>query len=125
MLEAAVSPVQSLTVELASHDLRQIYGGKALLQLEGAVRRLAIATKQHLAEVAKAARAERRRGRRPDKLPRKLAEDLVKMLTQYAGKRPGISRRGPMVRLVKAALHFLGEDQREDATIYDWMLKRS
>ena len=30
-----------------------------------------------------------------------------------------------MVRLVKAALDFLGEDEREDATIYDWMLKRS
>ena len=65
MLEAAVSPVQSLTVELASDDLRQLYGGKALLQLEGEVRRLAIATKQHLAEITKAARAETATGATP------------------------------------------------------------
>jgi hypothetical protein len=125
MLEAAVSPVQSITVELASNDLRQLYGGKALLQLEGEVRRLATATKQHLAEVTKAARAETRRGRRPDILPRKLVEDLAKMLTQYAEKRPGISRRGPMVRLVTAVLDFLGEEERKEDTIYDWMLENS
>jgi hypothetical protein len=124
LLEAAVSPVQSTTVELASDDLRRVYGGMALVQLEGEVRRLATATKQHLAETTEEIRAEMRRGRRPDKYPRKLAEDLVEMLTQYAGKRPGISRGGPMVRLVKAALDFLGEKQREDATIYDWMLRK-
>jgi len=124
LLEAAISPIPSTTVELASHDLRELYGGMALVQLEGEVRRLSTATKHHLAEIAEAARAETRRGRRPDKRPRELAEDLVKMLTQYAERRPGISRRGPMVRLVKAALEFLGEEEREDATIYDWMLKK-
>jgi hypothetical protein len=125
LLEAAVSPVQSTTVELASDDLRNLYGGMALLQLEGEVRRLATATKQHLAEITEAVRAETRRGRRPDKLPRKLAEDLVKMLTQYAERRPGISRRGPMVRLVKAALDYLDEEERKEDTIYDWMLKKT
>jgi hypothetical protein len=125
LLEAAVSPVQSTTVELASDDLRRVYGGMPLVQLEGQVRRLATATKQHLAETTEEIRAEMRRGRRPDKLPRKLAEDLVKMLTQYAERRPGISRRGPMVRLVKAALDFLGEKERKEDTIYDWMLKKT
>jgi hypothetical protein len=102
----------------------ELYGGKALYHLEGEVRRLATVTAQHLAEITKAKRADTRRGRRPDKLPRELAEELMKILTQYAGKRPGISRHGPMVRLVKAALDFLGEQEREDATIYDWMLKK-
>jgi hypothetical protein len=124
LLDAALSPVQSVTVELASDDLRELYGGRALLHLEVEVRRLATVTRQHLA-VTKAERAVTRRGRPPDKLPRELAEELIKMLTQYAGKRPGISRRGPMVRLVKAALDFLGEEEREDATIYDWMLKKT
>jgi hypothetical protein len=125
LLEAAISPVQSTTVELASDDLRKLYGGMALVHLEGEVTRLATVTRQHLVGIKKEERAETRRGRRPDKLPRELAEDLMKMITQYAGRRPGISRRGPMVRLVKAALDFLGEKQREDATIYDWMLKKS
>jgi AcrR family transcriptional regulator len=124
LLEAALSPVPSVTVELASDTLRQLYGGKALLHLEDEVRRLATVTRQHLAEVTEALRAERRRGRRPDKLPRKLAEELVEILTEHAGRRPGISRRGPMVRLVKAVLDFLGEEERKDATIYDWMLKK-
>jgi hypothetical protein len=125
LLEAATPPVHSsLTVELASDDLKELYGGKALYHLEGEVTRLATVTRQHLAELTKAKRADTRRGRRPDKLPRELAEELMKMLTQYAGRRPGISRRGPMVRLVKAALDFLGEEDREDATIYDWMLKK-
>jgi AcrR family transcriptional regulator len=124
LLEAALSSVPSPTVELASDNLVELYGGKALHHLEGEVRRLATVTRQHLAEITKAERAETRRGRRPDKLPRELAEELMKMVTQYAGRRPGISRRGPMVRLVKAALDFLGEKERKDGTIYDWMLKK-
>jgi hypothetical protein len=122
--EMVLSPDPSPSCEMACRDLVELFGGKALFHLEGEVMRLATVTKQHLAEMTEAAKAEKRRGRRPDKYPRKLAEDLVEMLTQYAGKRPGISRGGPMVRLVKAALDFLGEKQREDATIYDWMLKK-
>jgi hypothetical protein len=125
LLDITLSPVPSPTVELAVYDLVEIYGGKALHHLEGEARRLATVTRQHLTEVTKAIRAETRRGRRPDTLPRKLAEDLVKMLTQYAERRPGISRRGPMVRLVKAALDFLGEEERKEDTIYDWMLKKT
>ena len=30
-----------------------------------------------------------------------------------------------MVRLVKAALDFLGEEERKEDTIYDWMLKKA
>jgi hypothetical protein len=125
LLDITLSPVPSPTVELAVYDLVEIYGGKALHHLEGEARRLATVTRQHLTEVTKAIRAETRRGRRPDTLPRKLAEDLVKMLTQYAERRPGISRRGPMVRLVKAALDFLGEEERKEDTIYDWVLKKT
>jgi hypothetical protein len=124
LLDITLSPVPSPTAELAVYDLVEIYGGKALHHLEGEARRLATVTRQHLKEVTKAIRAERRRGRRPDKRLRKLAEDLMKLVTQHAGKRPGVSKGGPMVRLVKAALDFLGEKEREDATIYDWMLKK-
>ena len=124
-LEIVLSPDPSPSCEMACRDLVELFGGKALFHLEGEVTRLATVTKQHLAEITEAAKAETRRGRRPDKLPRKLAEDLVKMLTQYAERRPGISRRGPMVRLVKAALDFLGEEERKEDTIYDWMLKKA
>jgi hypothetical protein len=124
-LEIVLSPDPSPSCEMACRDLVELFGGKALFHLEGEVTRLATVTKQHLAEITEAAKAETRRGRRPDKLPRKLAEDLVKMLTQYAERRPGISRRGPMVRLVKAALDFLGEKERKEDTIYDWMLEKA
>jgi integrase len=114
----AFSP-DSLPVETAAEDLRKIYGGKALHNLERELTRLASLTARHLETIS--AKSAARKGRPPDEFPRVLTEELVQIITKHAGRRPGISRHGPMVRLVKATLEFLGERQREDGTIYDWL----
>jgi hypothetical protein len=119
LLGEAISPDKSLTVELASDDLRQIYGGKALHTLERELTRLASLTAGHLETIS--AESAARQGRPPDEFPRDLTKELVQIITEHAGRRPGISRHGPMVRFVNATLEFLGERQREDGTIYDWL----
>jgi glutamine synthetase adenylyltransferase len=122
LLGEAISPDPSLTVELASDTVRQIYGGKALVNLERELTRLASLTARHLESIS--AETAARQGRPRDEFPRDLTKKLMQIITEHAGRRPGVSRHGPMVRLVRAALDFLGEEEREDATIYDWMLKK-